>query len=465
MGMTRDVAARGARVFDRTLEQLDRTLPWGVPFRSRDIARILLMPRPLHELVRRARGGVVHTGQRADLRRVNVDGLQRVAKTFADDEAGRRAMEIERAADVRFAEHPWKLPILQWLDDGYLMPALPAGARLDLAAAHLTAERKRELAVEALSIALDVYVAGAAHRDFHAGNLYLYQDQLLLSDFETLADYEGADGLPFAESYDVSGQGLDSPFDTDRMCFGRGTGRSLDVVLGVPVADALDGLRERLRDELREAARSFMRTRADFGRRAARHQCERGDIYSSFELPGLAVPPSETQRNTAQRMLGFGLGPGSLAGRTVLDLGCHSGAVSLTAHGLGATRCLGVEYDAEKVDVANRIARFCGAAGVRFQQGNVDELTAADVGGGAEIVFCLAIERHVADPRRLYRLLAEVTSDTLYFEGNAGCDVVEVERRLSEAGFASVRHLGFGSDDRIAENNQRPLIVARKPGA
>jgi SAM-dependent methyltransferase len=246
------------------------------------------------------------------------------------------------------------------------------------------------------------------------------------------------------------------------MCYGNPDARSLRSVLGVSLEEALDGFRAKLISEMAEACTSFMRTRADFGVPAQRHQSKDGLVYCSIELPTLTVHPDQAQRNSTRRFEQFGIGARDFVGLSVLDLGCNIGAMSFGAQVRGAAQVLGIEFDDAKVEIATRIARFSGLANTRFRQGNVDQLSAEDLGGLSDVVFCFAIDEHVDNPKHLFQLLGDVTGQTLYFEGNAGSDALAVGHRLRAVGFRSIEQLGVSDDERIAANNCRPLIVARR---
>ena len=62
--------------------------------------------------------------------------------------------------------------------------------RLDMVIESLADEAKREIAQQVLSIVLDLYTAGWAHRDLHARNLFLLDDgRVMLKDYETMTQY------------------------------------------------------------------------------------------------------------------------------------------------------------------------------------------------------------------------------------------------------------------------------------
>lgn len=431
-------------------------------FRSRDVARLLSVPGSWSRALLRIRPSVINVSKRAELKRINFEGIPRVEKVYEDDVDSQRGLAAERRAHELLGDRPWKMPVLALTQRGYMMPLLPSSARLDLAAARLSDEQKGRLAVEAVSIAFELYMAGVAHRDFHSRNIFLYEGHLLLSDFETIGEYSESATPPFESSYDLMAEGLESPFSTARMCYGNPDARSLRSVLGVSLEEALDGFRAKLISEMAEACTSFMRTRADFGVPAQRHQSKDGLVYCSIELPTLTVHPDQAQRNSTRRFEQFGIGARDFVGLSVLDLGCNIGAMSFGAQVRGAAQVLGIEFDDAKVEIATRIARFSGLANTRFRQGNVDQLSAEDLGGLSDVVFCFAIDEHVDNPKHLFQLLGDVTGQTLYFEGNAGSDALAVGHRLRAVGFRSIEQLGVSDDERIAANNCRPLIVARR---
>lgn len=212
---------------------------------------------------------------------------------------------------------------------------------------------------------------------------------------------------------------------------------------------------EELRLALLKASESFHRSRS-------RHVPRLHRIYGSFSLPGFTVPASEAQRDTARRLERFGVTHEEIAGKSVLDLGCHVGSVLFEVQQFGPGRCLGVEYDADKVAAARAVAGFCGLDRVKFRQADVDTLAVNDLGGAFDVVFCLALEAHVGDRDRLYRLLGETTRGILLFEGNASTVPAYVIRGLRHAGFLDVEFLGNCDDDARPANNVRPMFVAQR---
>jgi 2-polyprenyl-3-methyl-5-hydroxy-6-metoxy-1,4-benzoquinol methylase len=209
-----------------------------------------------------------------------------------------------------------------------------------------------------------------------------------------------------------------------------------------------------LKDELRAASASFRK-------RDKRHFLATPDvIYCAFSTPAFSVAREEAQRDASRRLYRFGLGEADVRGKRVLDLGSNNGAMLFQLSNFGPASGLGVEFDAEKVDLARRIAAFAGLTGLEFRQADVDQLEAKDLGPPFDVVLCLALEAHVQKPKRLYPLLAELTRGKLYFEANASTKPKEVESRLRDAGFTDIRNLGVCDDDIVPRNNRRPIFTA-----
>jgi predicted RNA methylase len=199
-----------------------------------------------------------------------------------------------------------------------------------------------------------------------------------------------------------------------------------------------------------------------FRKKAGRHQLRTKDVmYCAFSTPNFTVTPEESQRDATTRVAAFGLTADTVRGRTVLDLGSNAGAMLFELSNFAPSAGYGIEYDVDKVDLANEIATVADIPNVRFEQGDIDELDATEV-GVHDIVLALAIEGHVQQPDRLYQLLGHVTGDVLCFEGNSSCDMDAVREHLTAAGFGDFADLGFCQDDRDPRNRVRPQVLARK---
>lgn len=83
------------------------------------------------------------------------------------------------------------------------------------------------------------------------------------------------------------------------------------------------------------------------------------------EIPGI-----RDGRRKRKRLNGFDTN--DFAGKTVLDLGCNIGQVSLFAAECGAKSVLGVDYDNEAFDVARRVRDDKGVPTVRYKLDDLD---------------------------------------------------------------------------------------------
>jgi 2-polyprenyl-3-methyl-5-hydroxy-6-metoxy-1,4-benzoquinol methylase len=378
-----------------------------------------------------------------------------IKKHFDNTTDGRACFHRELEARRLFGDRPWIVPGSKRGVRTIAMPCLPEERRLDWLAGQMDSSTRAEVARQAVEILWEIFGRGYAHRDFHAGNLYWIDGCVMVTDFETLERYPDNDTPPFPESYDMTGKGLRSPFATSHMSYGSSHPRALQQVLGMSAEGALSQIRNRLKESLHDAS-------LDFRTQKSRHRCNAKRIYASFRLPYLEVTPKEAQRNSERRIENFDMRRELFEGRSLLDLGSNVGGMVFEIQKFDPSRTVGIEYDQNKVTVARHVVKYTGIKGVRFEQLDIDTLTLEQLGGKYDVVFCLAIEKHVRKPARLYDLLARITSERLYFEGNAGTDVSNVMTHLRNVGFRNIEYLGYGDDDCLPENNIRPLIRASR---
>ena len=398
---------------------------------------------------------VMHIGRRAFVRGILLSGQPGLEKHFSMNAEGKLCFERELLAQQLFGDRPWLVPVVKRGARTVATQRYKEEQRLDHAAQGMDEATRLDAARQALRIAWEIFNAGYAHRDFHARNLFWVNGRLMATDFETLEPYPDGQVPAFPESYDISGGGLPSPYSTGNMNYLRDRSYALQQVLGVPLDEAIQGVHESLQDWLREESLSFQ-TGKD------RHLTRAERIYGSFQLPHFSVPADKVQRNSGRRMERFGMKLEMIEGKRILDLGCHCGAMLLEAQRFRPASSLGIEFDAEKVEVARAVSRYNGLRHVEFRSGDVDTLEPDSLGQRYDVVFCLAINGHVKNPDRLYQLLGQVTGERLFFEGNLGTDVDAVLAKLRQAGFASVTSIGMSDDDCVPKNNNRPMIVAQK---
>jgi SAM-dependent methyltransferase len=130
----------------------------------------------------------------------------------------------------------------------------------------------------------------------------------------------------------------------------------------------------------------------------------RFEAYQRVPLPhGREIPGVDRSRLVAAALRD------RVAGRSLLDVGTYYGFLPLEAHRRGARRVVGLEPDAERCRVAQRVAELHG------DRWSVVHATLEDYRPEEpfDVVTCLGVLHHVADPVAFLRRLAELTADEL----------------------------------------------------
>lgn len=123
-------------------------------------------------------------------------------------------------------------------------------------------------------------------------------------------------------------------------------------------------------------------------------------------------------RTLAEQMEGLQPALAECAGKSVLDLGCAEGLISLEFAKAGAASILGVEREPQHIEVAQTL-RFPGACVARFMRMNLKTITAADC-FPHDIVLCLAIIHKLEVPEIGLRFAARSARDLLLLRSGAG---------------------------------------------
>lgn len=138
-------------------------------------------------------------------------------------------------------------------------------------------------------------------------------------------------------------------------------------------------------------------------------------------------------------------------GKSVLELGCNMGLLSTFASLSGATSAHGVDYYADIIDAARRVARGLGADAT-FDQLDLMSPQPWEVDlGGRDIVTALSVVHWLPEKERVLKFLG--THQELIYEGH---DTLDIES-------ARLRALGFDRIDVILESERdRHVLHARK---
>jgi tRNA (mo5U34)-methyltransferase len=133
------------------------------------------------------------------------------------------------------------------------------------------------------------------------------------------------------------------------------------------------------------------------------------DWYQTIPvIDGVVTPGSVDSRERLSRM---NL-PSSLAGLSVLDVGCNSGMYCFEAARRGAVRVVGIDVNEQRLEQARTLAEITGEQ-VQFERMRL--LEAASL-GRFDLVLCFAVLTEVSDLVASLETLGEVTTDTMYLE-------------------------------------------------
>lgn len=206
--------------------------------------------------------------------------------------------------------------------------------------------------------------------------------------------------------------------------------------------------------------RQIIQVSGSFHTRGRRHTMRtQGVAYGSFELPGLSLAPDAAQRDTRKRLFQFGITRGDVQDKRILDIGCNTGAILFELTKLGIASGYGVEIDVDKVSIAKQVRNYQRLTQLNFDAVDIETLSVG-VLPQFDITFALAVESHLVDKDRFYRLLGEVTRERVYFEANNRADISLIKRKLLEQGFLHIEDRGICVDDRDPLNHNRRLLVA-----
>lgn len=395
--------------------------------------------------------GDVYFSARSKSTVINFNGWTAVKKQYYNSPDGADSYKKEKAAIQIFQKYNWFCNVLNVNDEDMSITTeyLPASMRLDN-----ISNPGKSIAEEILWCLLDIFIEGYVHRDFHARNIFITEGGIKIIDFETFIPTEEKD---FFKSYDVTGKGHESPYQTDNMCLLNQTQFSIGKIFGLNnINDIKELLNNRFKKQMLDSSISFKTLRNSDGR----HNLITKNIYSSFELKNINISPNESQRNTLKRLEKFEIIESDIKGKTILDIGSNIGATLLGLAKYNPEKMLGLEYDADKVVLSNKLAKYNEINNIAFIQCDIEN--ADDVTQKFDVVFCLAVIEHLKQKNKLFEVLSRVCISKLYFEGNAGSDIDYIKEELKKAGFTKIKYIGLSDDEKNTANNNRPLFIAER---
>lgn len=207
--------------------------------------------------------------------------------------------------------------------------------------------------------------------------------------------------------------------------------------------------------------KKFIEVSTSFQTSKGRHFLKTQDVYyCAFTTPNISLSTKYSQRDAQTRLNNFSVEQLSLEGCSVFDIGSHYGAMLFQLTNYGIKSGFGIEFDKNKVDLANFICKEYGFSEIQFQQTDIDNYPFEEGINQYDITLALSIEKHIKNRARLFRLIGACTKRICLFEGNAGCDINKTIDNLKEVGFKKVNYVGFCQDDILPQNNKRPNLIA-----
>jgi 2-polyprenyl-3-methyl-5-hydroxy-6-metoxy-1,4-benzoquinol methylase len=178
--------------------------------------------------------------------------------------------------------------------------------------------------------------------------------------------------------------------------------------------------------------------------------------FANAESPRHPQFPKLEAKNEVKRELILDWMARTVPGKRVLDTFCANGAFSIEASRLGASRVLGIDFDASRIEAARFVGGLLRDHGwpvvPEFRSGDVYELASVVGSERFDVTIMMGGLYHVADPVLVLRRAREVTetgghlvlqtSRLMWLPGRWGRFLVRPSDRR-EAGFSSFK-LGEG---------------------
>lgn len=182
-------------------------------------------------------------------------------------------------------------------------------------------------------------------------------------------------------------------------------------------------------------------------------------LYASINLPDFE--DMRNLRDTTIRYLDYGIK--TLEGLSLVEFGSNMGALSWEALNLGAVSVRGYEYNTERVEWCNKVAKLYNLdAEFTHADFNLQQTLTTPTHQG-DVVFACSVDEYLTDRDGFARLVANATLDTCYFESNIqdrSQTLKVLHARLINAGFKKVTYHGDGESGGNAR--RRKLFICKK---
>lgn len=133
-----------------------------------------------------------------------------------------------------------------------------------------------------------------------------------------------------------------------------------------------------------------------------------------------------------------------LEGKTVLDLGCNNGMMSIQAKEAGASKVVGVDYG-EMIPYARRLRDHL-QLDIDFWRMDLNSTEFLNFCPEFDVVFCCAIFRYMHNKPKFLIFLDRVTKEILYLETNHKTMAQPVLDQIKEHTIFSTRVLGYSGN-------------------
>lgn len=343
-------------------------------------------------------GELLHRGEHCSVHRRG----EKVVKKFDEQHLATRDRE-----SLFYRESKGIRGIPEVLEEGKDYISIPFFKRslLDLNASSDIPERKKlELMNSVAEIAYDLFMAGICHGDLYEENIMF--DEIWNPYLIDPMTVRYPPDVPFAEAFDLSGGRPVPPEHSNKQ-----------------VRPCLELLAKQTHYGFKPfnylCNRLAKKIIACSGSETYNESSPR-QPYSSYDFPGIFE--LDGWRNTRARFDCFVPSERQaeeFGGKSILDVGCNAGAVSLRAGFLGAKRVLGIDINSERVNVGNEVSKFMGLSGVvNLVHGNVADDAFLTSQGAFDAAFCLAVSGRMGNEMLFLTNLCKSIKETIYFESN-----------------------------------------------